>query len=75
MHLLAQKPDYTGSGFYLRALLEEARELGHEVAAVVGLGPDDRPDIPHLFPALPYARCVTCMYPVYNSYQETYFPI
>lgn len=50
MHLLAQKPDYTGSGFYLRALLEEARELGHEVAAVVGLGPDDRPDIPHLFP-------------------------
>lgn len=50
LHLLAQKPDYTGSGFYLRALLKEAREQGHEVAAVVGLGPNDQPDLPHLFP-------------------------
>ncbi|MCA9779938.1 MAG: Gfo/Idh/MocA family oxidoreductase [Candidatus Eremiobacteraeota bacterium] len=50
LHLLTQKPDYTGSGFYLRALLKEAGEQGHEVAAVVGLGPDDQPDLPHLFP-------------------------
>ena len=50
MHLLAQKPDYTGSGFYLRALLKEAEQLGHEAAAVVGLGPDDQPDLPKLFP-------------------------
>ena len=50
LHLLAQKPDYTGSGFYLRALLNQARKLGHEVAAVAGLGPDDQPDIPNLFP-------------------------
>ena len=50
LQLLAQKCDYTGSGLFLRALLNQARKLGHEVAAVAGLGPDDQPDIPNLFP-------------------------
>lgn len=41
LHVLAQKPAHTGSGVYLRALLDEAAKRGDKVAAVVGISSAD----------------------------------
>ena len=50
LHLLTQKPGQTGSGVYLQALLAQAPSLGQEVAALVGLGPDDKVPTGRIFP-------------------------
>lgn len=41
LHVLAQKPAHTGSGVYLRALMDEAARRASEVAAVVGISSAD----------------------------------
>ncbi len=41
LYLLSQRPDSTGSGIYLRALMAQARAAGHEVEALVGVNASD----------------------------------
>jgi glycosyltransferase involved in cell wall biosynthesis len=50
LHLLSQKPGFTGSGYYLRALLKEAQRVEHQTGAVVGLGPGDEFELDPVFP-------------------------
>lgn len=50
LQVLSQKPGFTGSGIYLRALLEESRKSQIDTAAVVGLNKEDSTDIPNCYP-------------------------
>lgn len=50
LHVLTQKPGHTGSGVYLRALLAEAQAHGDLTAAVVGIGPNEDPELENVFP-------------------------
>lgn len=50
LHVLAQKPNFTGSGIYLRALLKESFAAGLNAAAVVGLNSGDDPKLKTAFP-------------------------
>lgn len=52
LHVLCQKPDSTGSGIYLRALLKEAAAAGHQSACVVGLNPEDSPGLEKVYPVV-----------------------
>jgi glycosyltransferase involved in cell wall biosynthesis len=52
LHVLCQKPDSTGSGIYLRALLKEAKKAGHTSACVVGLNPEDSPRLEKIYPVV-----------------------
>jgi glycosyltransferase involved in cell wall biosynthesis len=45
LHVLSQKPGFTGSGFYLRALLSQSAQKGFQTACVVGLNVDDEADL------------------------------
>ncbi len=40
LHLLSQRPDSTGSGIYVQAMVREAAAGGYENCLVAGLGPD-----------------------------------
>jgi glycosyltransferase involved in cell wall biosynthesis len=40
LHLLSQRPDSTGSGIYIQAMLREAADAGHENFLVAGLQSD-----------------------------------
>lgn len=50
LHLLSQRPDSTGSGIYIQALLRQARERGHENFLVAGIQAGLRPEVPGLDP-------------------------
>ena len=43
LSITAQKPDSTGSGVYLSALMDALDELGHEQMLIYGKAPDDEP--------------------------------
>ena len=45
LHLLSQRPDSTGSGIYIQAMLREARKKGHRNYLVAGIQQDR---LPHL---------------------------
>lgn len=40
LHLLSQRPDATGSGIYVQAMLREARAKGHQNFLVAGIDPE-----------------------------------
>ena len=50
LKVIAQKPGYTGSGIYLRALLSKAPQYGITQASVVGLNSYDEPDLENIHP-------------------------
>ncbi len=37
LHLLSQRPDSTGSGFYVQAIIREAKKSGHDSFLVAGI--------------------------------------
>ena len=63
LHILTQKPGFTGSGIYLRALLKQAQELGDETAVVFGCQDED--------PKAPFERS----FPVHFDSPALPFPI
>lgn len=44
LHVIAQKPDFTGSGIYLKHLIKEASALGHENWLIAGVSCRDTLD-------------------------------
>ncbi len=54
LYLLSQRPDSTGSGFYVQAVMEQAADAGHTCALVAGISGDDiiQPKLPpeNIFP-------------------------
>lgn len=44
LHVIAQKPGYTGSGIYLREIIREAKEKAYPQALVCGISPYDNID-------------------------------
>ena len=68
LHLIAQKPDYTGSGIYLREIIKEAAKKSYPQALVAGISQNDEMD-EFWFPStLP-------IYPVYFDTKELPFPV
>ncbi len=65
LSVTAQRPDSTGSGVYLTELVRGFARLGHEQAAIVGLGAEDEAVLPG------GAQC----YPVRYSTRELPFPV
>jgi len=47
LHILSQRPEATGSGIYIQAMLREAARKGHTNFLVAGI-PDDQPPDPEL---------------------------
>jgi glycosyltransferase involved in cell wall biosynthesis len=47
LHVLSQRPEATGSGIFIQAMLREAARKGHENCLVAGI-PDDQPPDPDL---------------------------
>jgi len=47
LHILSQRPEATGSGIYIQAMLREAARQGHSNFLVAGI-PDDQPPDPEL---------------------------
>ncbi len=45
LHLLSQRPDSTGSGIYIQALLREAAAAGHENFLLAGVPRGEAPDL------------------------------
>jgi glycosyltransferase involved in cell wall biosynthesis len=45
LHLLSQRPDSTGSGIYIQALLREAAAAGHENFLLAGVQRGEAPDL------------------------------
>ena len=45
LHLLSQRPDSTGSGIYVQAMIREAAACGNDNYLVAGIGPHDRADM------------------------------
>ena len=43
LHALSQRPEATGSGIYVRAMVREAFHAGHENFLLAGIPADDRP--------------------------------
>lgn len=52
LHVITQKPGHTGSGIYLRSLLNEAEVQGHETACVVGVQEHEECDLENGFPVV-----------------------
>ena len=45
LHVLSQYPDSTGSGIYLQAILQQARQRQHTNSLIAGINAERRPDI------------------------------
>ena len=43
LHLISQRPDSTGSGFYIQAMLREAKAKNHDNYLIAGIQPDWTP--------------------------------
>ncbi len=63
--ITAQKPDSTGSGFYLTELVKAFAKEGHRQAVIAGIYPEDKVELPK----------ETVFYPVYFKTEELPFPI
>lgn len=50
LHLLSQRPEATGSGIYVRAMIAAAAARGHENFMLAGIPGDSRPEVPELPP-------------------------
>ncbi|MEE4608153.1 MAG: glycosyltransferase family 4 protein [Desulfobacteraceae bacterium] len=50
LHLLSQRPEATGSGIYVRAMIAAAAAKGHENFLLGGIPGDTRPEVPELPP-------------------------
>jgi glycosyltransferase involved in cell wall biosynthesis len=48
LHLLSQRPEATGSGIYVRAMIAAAATRGHENFLLAGIPADSRPEVPEL---------------------------
>ena len=68
LHLIAQKPDYTGSGIYLQGIIKEAAKKLYPQALVAGISQDDEMD-GFQFPS------TMALYPVYFDTEELPFPV
>lgn len=68
LHLIAQKPNYTGSGIYLQGIIKEATKKLYPQALVTGISRDDSMD-EFQFPA------AMAIYPVYFDTKELPFPV
>ncbi|MEI7884476.1 MAG: glycosyltransferase family 4 protein [Clostridia bacterium] len=68
LHVLAQMPEQTGSGIYLRALIYEAWKAGHDQAVIIGVEQGFK------FPDW-FEECQVKVYPVYFSSEELPFHI
>jgi glycosyltransferase involved in cell wall biosynthesis len=68
LHLIAQKPDYTGSGIYLQGIIKEATKKLYPQALVTGISRDDDMD-EFQFPD------TLAIYPVYFDTKELPFPV
>ncbi|MCK9268026.1 MAG: glycosyltransferase family 4 protein [Alkaliphilus sp.] len=68
LHLIAQKPGYTGSGIYLQGIIKEATKKLYPQALVAGISQDDGMD-EFQFPA------DLVIYPVYFDTGELPFPV
>ena len=53
LHLLSQRPEATGSGIFIQAMLREAVRKGHANYLVAGI-PDDCPPAPDLLSGVPH---------------------
>ncbi len=53
LHVLSQRPEATGSGIFIQAMLREAARKGHTNYLVAGI-PDDQPPDPDLLSDAPY---------------------
>lgn len=68
LHLIAQKPGYTGSGIYLQEIIKEATKKLYPQALVAGISQDD--EIGEFqFPS------TLVVYPVYFDTRELSFPV
>ena len=45
LHILSQRPDATGSGIYLQAMVREAAACGHENFVIAGIQSDREADL------------------------------
>ena len=63
--ITAQKPNSTGSGFYLTELVKAFSEEGHEQAALAGIYQEDKVELPE----------GVKFFPVYFKTEELPFPI
>ena len=68
LHLIAQKPGYTGSGIYLQGIIKEATKKLYSQALVAGISRHDSMD-EFQFPA------DMATYPVYFDTEELPFPV
>ena len=68
LHLIAQKPDYTGSGIYLQGIIKEATKKLYPQALVTGISRDDDMD-EFQFPD------TLAIYPVYFHTKEMPFTV
>ncbi len=68
LHLIAQKPDYTGSGIYLQGIIKEAAKKSYPQALVAGISRNDEMD-EFQFPS------TMTVYPVYFDTEELPFPV
>ncbi len=50
LHPLSQRPEATGSGIYVRAMIAAAAARGHENFLLAGIPGDTRPEVPELPP-------------------------
>ena len=50
LHILSQRPDATGSGIYLQAMVREAAACGHENFVVAGIQSDREADLENIPP-------------------------
>lgn len=48
LHLLSQRPDSTGSGIYLRAIIEQAALHGHQNCLLAGIQEDNPASVPQV---------------------------
>ena len=68
LHLIAQKPNYTGSGIYLQEIIKEATKKSYPQALVTGVSRDDGMDKFQFPPTL-------TIYPVCFDTEELPFPV
>ena len=66
LHLIAQRPEKTGSGTYLQALIDQGRREGYEQAVIAGIPAGERED---------YFDETVRFFPVRFETEELPFPV
>lgn len=75
LHIIAQKPDSTGSGVYLAALVDSLARKGHAQAVIAGIDYDESPEFPADVSFYPVRFCTDEMpFPIVGMSDEMPYP-